>query len=225
MKALLDLVSKVSRSAAPSVTNPSTASGAVPVPTFKTEEYLRTFAGEPEEDPEVFISEVENYLAEVEDYLAEVGQITSRHQVLVAHKQLRGGAARRNKYYQASDACIEDLWRRLRADFGTHHNFADLMAKFTGTTYNRRDPLDLFIEKQRRLYKRLFPTSPESRLVRELVKQMPAHVRPMLAVGKYEDVADFRRVAEEVMGFAPEDNKTKTRPSENWWRASHCRPP
>lgn len=187
MKALLDLVSKALRSTAPSVTNPSTASGAVPVPTFKTEEYLRTFAGEPEEDPEVFISEVENYLA-------EVGQITSRHQVLVAHKQLRGAAARRNKYYQASDACIEDLWRRLRADFGTYHNFADLLAKFTGATYNRRDPLDLFIEKQKRLYKRLFPTSPESRLVRELIKQMPAHVRPMLAVGKYEDVADFRRV-------------------------------
>ncbi len=203
-------------SATASAAAASTAIRSVPVPTLRTEEYLRTFGGEPEEEPEDFI-------AEVEAYFTEVGALNHRHQVLVAHRQLRGVAARQNKYYTASDARVADLWRRLRASFGTEAKFAELLAKFTASSYNRRDPLEVYIDKQQRLYRRLFPNSSDERVVDELIKQMPASIRATLAVGKYGSLDEFGRTAQRVLSLSADGERKKS--TENWRRAVETSPP
>jgi hypothetical protein len=40
---------------------------------------------------------------------------------LVAHHQLRGDAAKRNKYYRDEGTSVEELWVRLRRDYGTEN--------------------------------------------------------------------------------------------------------
>jgi hypothetical protein len=98
-----------------------------PAPVYRPEELLRTFAGEPQDDPEIFIAEVEVYFEQVSEY-----KLTPRHRVLVAHRQLRGDAAKRNKYYRDEDTSVEELWVRLRRDYGTETQFTRLLTAFTG---------------------------------------------------------------------------------------------
>jgi hypothetical protein len=87
-----------------------------PAPVYRPEELLRTFAGELQDDPEVFITEVESYFQQVGEC-----NLTHRPRVLVAHHQLRGDAAKRNKYYRDEDTSVEELWVRLRRDYGTEN--------------------------------------------------------------------------------------------------------
>ena len=135
---------------AAATTAASTTKPGIPVPNFRTEEYLRTFGGEPDEDPEAFINELEAYFS-------EVGNLNDRLQVLVAHRQLRGIAARQNKPYGPTDTCVAHLWQRLRASFGTEDNYSELLAKFTSSHFSYRDALDVYVSKQQRLHRRLFP--------------------------------------------------------------------
>jgi hypothetical protein len=58
MQAMLELLQK---NAAPAVV----LQPQPPVPVFRPEELLRTFAGEPREDPEVFIADIEAYFDKV----------------------------------------------------------------------------------------------------------------------------------------------------------------
>jgi hypothetical protein len=83
-------------------------------PVYRPKELLRTSAGEPQDDPELFIVEVESYFQQVGEC-----NLTPRHRVLVAHRQDRGDAAKRNKYYRDEDTSVEELWVRLRRDYGT----------------------------------------------------------------------------------------------------------
>jgi hypothetical protein len=189
-----------------------------PAPVYRPEELLRTFTGEPQDDPEIFIAEVEVYFEQVGEY-----KLTPRHRVLVAHRQLRGDAAKRNKYYRDEDTSVEELWVRLRRDYGTETQFTRLLTAFTGATFRQNEPLGEFVSRQSKLYRRLFPGSPESRIVRELIQQMPSSVRSTLAVGKYNSIADFVETATNVISWAGADERKK-KASENWRRAAVTSP-
>ena len=102
------------------------------------------------QDPEAFISELEAYFSEVVN-------LNDRLQVLVAHCQLRGIAARQNKPYGPTDTCVAHLWQRLRTSFGTEDNYSELLTKFTSSHFSYRDALDVYVSKQQRLHRRLFP--------------------------------------------------------------------
>jgi transposase InsO family protein len=117
-----------------------------PTPVYRPEELLRTFAGEPQDDPEIFIAEVEVYFEQVGEY-----KLTPRHRVLVAHRQLRGDAAKRNKYYRDEDTSVEELWVRLRRDYGTETQFTRLLTAFTGATFRQNEPLGEFVSRQSKL--------------------------------------------------------------------------
>jgi hypothetical protein len=133
-----------------------------------------------------------------------VCNLTPRHRVLVAHRQLRGDAAKRNKYYRDEDTSVEELWVRLRRDYGTENQFTRLLIAFTGATFRQNEPLGEFVNRQTKLYRRLFLGSPESRIVKELIQQMPSSVRSTLAVGIYGYKRDLlggsRRKEEESVG-------------------------
>jgi hypothetical protein len=130
MQAMLELLQK---NAAPAVV----LQPQPPAPVFRPEELLRTFAGEPREDPEVFI-------ADIEAYFDKVGAVylTPRHQILVAYRQLRGDAEKRNRYYKNIDQRVEELWDRLRRDYGADSQSQQLLATFMGATYKKTEPLD-----------------------------------------------------------------------------------
>jgi hypothetical protein len=152
-------------------------------PVFRPEELLRTFAGEPREDPEVFI-------ADIEAYFDKVGAVylTPCHQILVAYRQLCGDVEKRNRYYKNIDQRVEELWDRLRRDYGADSQSQQLLATFMGATYKKTES---FIDGQAQLYRRLFPRNTEKQLVAELIRQMPPTIRGTLAVGKYSDLAHF----------------------------------
>ncbi|KAH0821597.1 hypothetical protein GEV33_001194 [Tenebrio molitor] len=145
-------------------------------PVFRPEELLRTFAGEPREDPEVFI-------ADIEAYFDKVGAVylTPCHQILVAYRQLCGDVEKRNRYYKNIDQRVEELWDRLRRDYGADSQSQQLLATFMGATYKKTES---FIDGQAQLYRRLFPRNTEKQLVAELIRQMPPTIRGTLAVGK-----------------------------------------
>jgi hypothetical protein len=190
MQAMLKLLQK---NAAPAVV----LQPQPPAPVFRPEELLRTFAGEPREDPEVFYF-----------YFDKVGAVylTPRHQILVAYRQLRGDAEKRNRYYKNIDQRVEELWDRLRRDYGADSQSQQLLATFMGATYKKTEPLEQFIDGQAQLYRRLFPRNTEKQLVTELI----------LAVGKYSDLAHFTETASTVMSLAEPEKK---RAPENWRRA------
>ena len=102
---------------------------------------------------------------------SEVGNLNDRLQVLVAHRQLRGIAARQNKPYGPTDTCVAHLWQRLRASFGTEDNYSERLAKFTSSHFSYRDALDVYVSKQQRLHRRLFSGGSEKQLIKELIKQ------------------------------------------------------
>jgi hypothetical protein len=148
-----------------------------PALVYRPEDPLRTFAGEPYDDPEAFIAEVESYFRQVGEH-----NLTPQHCVLVAHRQLRGDAAKRNRYFKDEDTSVEELCVRLRRDYGTENQFTRLLTEFTGATLCQNDPLGEFVNRQTNLHRHLFPGSPESRIVKELIQQMPSSVRSILAV-------------------------------------------
>ncbi|KAH0811008.1 hypothetical protein GEV33_011783 [Tenebrio molitor] len=147
-----------------------------PALVYGPEDLLRTFAGEPQDDPEAFIAEVESYFQQVGEH-----NLTPQHCVLVAHRQLRGDAAKRNRYFKDEDTSVEELCVRLRRDYGTENQFTRLLTEFTGATLCQNDPLGEFVNRQTNLHRHLFPGSPESRIVKELIQQMPSSVRSILA--------------------------------------------
>jgi hypothetical protein len=100
-----------------------------PALVYGPEDLLRTFAGEPQDDPEAFIAEVESYFQQVGEH-----NLTPQHCVLVAHRQLRGDAAKRNRYFKDEDTSVEELCVRLRRDYGTENQFTRLLTEFTGAT-------------------------------------------------------------------------------------------
>jgi hypothetical protein len=106
-----------------------------PALVYRPEDPLRTFAGEPQGDPEAFIAEVESYFRQVGEH-----NLTPQHCVLVAHRQLRGDAAKRNRYFKDEDTSVEELCVRLRRDYGTENQFTRLLTAFTGATLCQNDP-------------------------------------------------------------------------------------
>jgi hypothetical protein len=148
-----------------------------------------------------------------------VGECNLTPRPRVAHRQLRGDAAKRNKYYRDEDTSVEELWVRLRRDYGTENQFTRLLTTFTGATFRQNEPLGEFVSRQTNLYRRLFPGSPESRIVKELIQQMPSSVRSTLAVGRYDSIAEFIETATNVISWAGADEKKK-KASENWRRAA-----
>jgi hypothetical protein len=135
--------------------------------------------------------------------------LTPRHQILVAYRQLRGDAEKRNRYYKN----IEELWDRLCRDYGADSQSQQLLPTFMGATYKKTEPLEQFIDGQAQLYRRLFPRNTEKQLVTELISQMPPTIRGTLAVGKYSDLAHFTETASTVMSLAEPEKK---RTPENW---------
>jgi hypothetical protein len=73
-----------------------------PAPVYRPEELLRTFAGEPQDDPEIFITEVEVYFEQVGEY-----KLTPRHRVLVGHHPVHRLRLIRGDYRQP------DVHRRI----------------------------------------------------------------------------------------------------------------
>jgi hypothetical protein len=139
----------------------------------------------------------------VETYFQQVGEckLTPRHRVLVAHRQLRGDAAKRNKYYRDEDASVEELW--VRRYYGTETQFTRLLTAFTGATFRQNEPWG----------------QPR---IEELIQQMPSSVRSTVAVGRYDSIADFVETATNVISWAGADEKNKV--SENWRRAAVTSP-
>lgn len=107
-------MSEVLRLLGPLLEKASMTTTAVPYPsTITVEEYLPTFSGKPEDDPEVFIGEVEAY------FEALGTPLNNRVQVLVIHRQLRGVAAETSQYFRKYDRSRQEIWARLRRNFGT----------------------------------------------------------------------------------------------------------
>jgi hypothetical protein len=69
-------------------------SSAAPAAVLQSEEYLPTFSGDPDEDSEDFISEVREFFTTPAN-----AALPERVKTKIAHRQLRGQAARANKFF------------------------------------------------------------------------------------------------------------------------------
>jgi hypothetical protein len=88
-----------------------------PTAVLRSEEYKPTFSGDPDEDPEDFITAPANAI------------LPERVKAKIAHRQLRGQAARVNKFFATRDRCLSDLETRLREEFGVEANFTSLSTR------------------------------------------------------------------------------------------------
>jgi hypothetical protein len=137
-----------------------------PTAVLRSEEYLPTFSGDPDEDPEDFITAPANAI------------LPERVKAKIAHRQLRGQAARVNKFFATRDRCLSDLETRLREEFGVEANFTSLYQQFQRGNLGWEEPVEVFFARQAALYQRLFPEAPEARLVKELIGQFPLRPDP-----------------------------------------------
>ncbi|KAH0815408.1 hypothetical protein GEV33_007383 [Tenebrio molitor] len=96
-----------------------------PTAVLRSEEYLPTFSGDPDDDPEDFISEVQEFFTAPANAI-----LPERVKAKIAHRQLRGQAARVNKFFATRDRCLSDLETRLREEFGVEANFTSLYQQF-----------------------------------------------------------------------------------------------
>jgi hypothetical protein len=172
---------------------------------LRGEEYLPTFSGDPDEDPEMFIAEIREFFAAPQN-----ASLPERVKARLAHRQLRGRAAKSNLFFLTRDRTISDLEGRLLEEFGAEANFAELYEEFKRGTLGWEEPVEVFFARKTALYRRLFPDAPEARLVKELINQMP---RPTLAGQCPQRVVDLKRAAKEVLPYI----RPTTKP-ENWRR-------
>jgi hypothetical protein len=189
-----------------------------PTAVLRSEEYLPTFSGDPDEDPEDFISEVQEFFTAPANAI-----LPERVKAKIAHRQLRGQAARVNKFFATRDRCLSDLETRLREEFGVETNFTSLYQQFQRGNLGWEEPVEVFFARQAALYQRLFPEAPEARLVKELIGQLPTQARPILAGQGLRSLVDLRRAAKEVITHLKPAAKKQTQ--ENWRRTDGRTPP
>jgi hypothetical protein len=142
-----------------------------PTAVLRSEEYKPTFSGDPDEDPEDFISEVQEFFTAPANAI-----LPERVKAKITHRQLRGQAARVNKFFATRDRCLSDLETRLREEFGVEANFTSLYQQFQRGNLGWEEPVEVFFARQAALYQRLFPEAPG--LVKELIGQFPLRPDP-----------------------------------------------
>jgi hypothetical protein len=189
-------------------TDTASVTSVIPTVVLRGEEYLPTFSGDPDEDPEMFIAEIREFFAAPQN-----ASLPERGKARLAHRQLRGRAAKANLFFLTRDRTISDLEGRLLEEFGAEANFAELYEEFKRGTLGWEEPVEVFFARKTALYRRLFPDAPEARLVKELINQMPHQARPTLAGQCPQRVVDLKRAAKEVLPYI-----RPTRKPENWRR-------
>jgi hypothetical protein len=194
--------------------NTTSVTSVVPTVVLRGEEYLPTFSGDHDEDPELFMAEVQEFFATPQN-----ASLPERVKVRLAHRQLRGRAQKSNTFFITRDKTISDLEARLLEEFGTEANFAELYREFQKGTLSLDEPVEVFFARKTALYRRLFPDAPESRLVKELINQMPSQARLTLAGQCPQKVIDLKRATKEVLPYLRTSKK-----QENWRRTDDKSP-
>jgi hypothetical protein len=156
-------------------TDTASVTSVIPRVVLRGEEYLPTFSGDPDEDPEIFITEIREFFAAPQNV-----SLPKRVKARLAHRQLRGRAAKANLFFLTRDRTISDLEGRLLEEFGAEANFAELYEELKRGTLGWEEPVEVFFARKTALYRRLFPDAPKARLVKELINQMPHQARPTL---------------------------------------------
>jgi hypothetical protein len=170
---------------------------------LRGEEYLPTFSGDPDEDPEIFITDIREFFAAPQNV-----SLPERVKARLAHRQLRVRAAKVNLFFLTRDRTISDL-----EEFGAEAKFAELYEEFKRSTLGWEEPVEVFFARKTAFYRRLFPDAPKARLVKELINQMPHQARPTLTGQCPQRVVDLKRAAKEVLPYL-----RPTRKPENWRR-------
>lgn len=189
------------------ITNKQSIRG-VPNVILKHEEYLPTFSGEPDEEPEYFITKLEEFFDAPHNR-----NLPEEILVKVATKQLRGPAAKMYRPFVQRDKTLKAVQQRLLNEYGTEKNFTSLYTRFQDGKQGREESVEAFFARQQALYQRLFPGAPETRLIDELVKQVPREWRMYLAPITFTTVADLTLAMKKLMAIPKNTQKP-----ENWRR-------
>jgi hypothetical protein len=149
-------------------TDTASVTSIIPTVVLRGKEYLPTFGGDPDEDPEAFMAEVREFFAAPQN-----ASLLERVKVRLAHRQLQGRATNTNEFFLTRYRCISDLEERLREEFGADANFAEVYEELRRVTLRWEEPVEVIFARKTALYRRLFPDASEARLVKELINQMP----------------------------------------------------
>jgi hypothetical protein len=220
--AMLEALQRTSHSLAEalerlSTRNSSPPSAAPPV-VLKLEDYLPTFSGDPDEDPDYFIQRLEEYFAEPAN-----AHLSEEVKVRVVHKQLRGPVFKRYKAFASRDREFRAVKDRLMTHYGVEKNFTALYETFQKGHVEKCEDFEVFCARQETLYHRLFPGAPESRLVAELVKQLPRELRPHLVASGCRTVTSLVEMALQLAAHTQKPTYRSggskvSQPAENWRR-------
>lgn len=185
---------------------------------LRPEEFLPTFGGNPEEEPEEFIEAMEDYFTTM--------ALPESHKLVITSRQFRATA---NKWYKSStirDKTIVQLWDRIRDEYGTHQNMDMLQETFYNRSYNHhKEDIEAFINKQQCLYHRFSAVKDEEHLVSRLYRQMPTEIRPYLISAKCKTIREFVKTAKAITKSCPELFNKEVKRSGNWQRAEGTSPP
>jgi hypothetical protein len=106
-------------------TRSSSPPSAAPPVVLKLEDYLPTFSGDPDEDPDYFIQRLEEYFAEPANT-----NLSEEVKVRVVYKQLRGPVFKRYKAFASRDREFRAVKDRLMTHYGVEKNFTALYETF-----------------------------------------------------------------------------------------------
>lgn len=170
---------------------------------LRPEEFLPTFSGEPEEDPEKFIKKIN-------DYFDSLPNIPAEHKPIIAIKQFRGAAHKWYKQIPRVDPSISDLWETLKEQYGSEENCDKLQEIFYGRRYDiEKDEVGTFIQKQKMLYERFTLVKDEKPLISRLLRQMPKEIRPFLVTARCKSIKDLIKMSRTVLNTCPELAESK----------------
>jgi hypothetical protein len=102
-------------------------------------------------------------------------------------------------------------------------NFTALYETFQKGHVEKCEDFEVFCARQETLYHRLFPGAPESRLVAELVKQLPRELRPHLVASGCRTVTSLVEMALQLAAHTQKPTYRSggskvSQPAENWRR-------
>jgi hypothetical protein len=182
------------------------------------EDYLPTFSGDPDENPDYFIQRLEEYFAQPTN-----AHLSEEEKVRVVYKQLRGPVFKRYKAFATRDREFRAVKDRLVTYYGVEKNFTAFYETFQKSQVEKSEDFEVFCARQETLYHRLFPAASESRLVAELVKQLPRELQPHLFAVGCRTVTSLVEMALQLAAHTQKStyrsggNKV-SQPVENWRR-------
>jgi hypothetical protein len=182
----------------------------VPPVVLKLEDYLPTFSGDPDEDPEYFVQRLEEYFTEPSN-----SHLSEETKVCIVYKQLLGAVFKRYKAFANRDREFRVVRDRIMTHYGVDGHFSALYETFQRGHVERYGGFEVFYARQEALYRRLFPDAPESRLVSELVKQLPKELRPHLVAAGCRTVTSLVEMAQQLAVHVPSPINTTNRTGGN----------